>query len=1512
MKKILGLDLGTNSIGWAVINEVQIDDKTTCLTGIDCTGSRIIPMDAKILGDFDKGNSISQTAERTRLRNIRRLIERSHLRRSRLHRVLMEMDWLPLHYMQCLDRYGNFINYQEPKIAWKKEQDGKYKFLFTDSYSEMLQEFKSCDSGYSSDNLKVPYDWTIYYLRKKALKQPVTKYELAWIILNFNQKRGYFQLRDEAGQDESSGKTVEYFSLRVSDIIADTEDKSTKGNWYTIVLENGMSFRRTFDKEPDWIGKTKDFIITTEVDKNGNPVVGKDGNVKRSFRAPKEDDWTLIKKKTETDIDNTGMTPGEFIFDALLKNPSVKIKGKLVRTIERKYYKEELRLILERQKEFHKELRNKELYERCISLLYSRNEAHKSNIKENDFTYLFLNDIIFYQRPLKSKKHLIEDCPYEIREYKDKDTGEKHFSHIKCIAKSHPIFQEFRLWQFISNLKIYRNDQIIDGKLVTDVNITSELLPDKASYAALYEWLDDKGEIDMKTLLSSCPVFKISKKETDQFRWNYPTDKKYPCNTTKNDIVKYLKKAGIKSSFLTDDIEERLWHLLYSITTKEELKKGLGKFADQYNIENKEVFIDTFTKFPPFKKEYGAYSAKAIKKLLPLMRQGKFWNEDAIDIRTKDRISKILSGEYDPKIRDRVREKAIALNDISDFQGLPLWLACYIVYNRHSENEDAAQWTKPGDIDIYLKSFKQHSLHNPIVEQVILETLRTVRDIWYQVGHIDEIHIELGREMKNPAEKRKKISEQISKNENTNLRIKAMLTEFLNPEFKIENVKPYSPYQQEIFKIYEENVLDSSEQIDREIEDILKKFNETDIKKRPTTSDILKYKLWLDQKYISPYTGEPIQLSKLFTPAYEIEHIIPRARYFDDSLSNKVICEAEVNKLKGKLLGHEFIERHGGEIVTLTYGRTVKILTTDVYEEFVNKWYKHNPVKRRKLLMDDIPDEFIQRQLNDSRYISKKVKSLLSNIVREDGEEEDISKNVITCTGAITDRLKKDWGVNNVWNDIVMPRFERLESITGEKFSTENSNGKPIPDMPFKYKKGFSKKRIDHRHHAMDAIVIACANRNIVNYLNNASACKGAKTSRYDLQKSLCHQIYDENGNYYWAVNIPWENFIKDVRTALSGIIVSFKQNTRIINKTVNHYQKYDDKSGKKVYAKQEKGDNLAIRKPLHKDTFFGIVNLRKTKSVSFTEALKRPERIVDKALKSSIFRLITSGKDLNAIKSHFKKQGMSFNGKDVSKIEIYIYSNETKDKYFASRNDVTEFLSKISKDKIISTIETSITDTGIQKILKRHLEVYDNDPDTAFSNDGIDCMNSNIVLLNNGRKHKPIYKVRKYEKADKFAVGDKGNKSQKFVEAAKGTNLFFAVYKSEESRSFASVPLNKVIYNLKQGYSPVPEISSDGEPLLFWLSPNDLVYLPTAEDLERGIVSLPLDRERIYKMVSCTGNECHFIPALVAYPILQVSELGSNNKSQRAWSGEMIKETCIPLKVDRLGNIVNFNPRIL
>ena len=85
--------------------------------------------------------------------------------------------------------------------------------------------------------------------------------------------------------------------------------------------------------------------------------------------------------------------------------------------------------------------------------------------------------------------------------------------------------------------------------------------------------------------------------------------------------------------------------------------------------------------------------------------------------------------------------------------------------------------------------------------------------------------------------------------------------------------------------------------------------------------------------------------------------------------------------------------------------------------------------------------------------------------------------------------MKKDWGVNDVWNKIILPRFQRLNELTGtNKFTTMSLNNHEIPAMPLELQKGFNKKRIDHRHHAMDAIIIACANRNIINYLNNESA----------------------------------------------------------------------------------------------------------------------------------------------------------------------------------------------------------------------------------------------------------------------------------------------------------------------------------------------------------------------------------------------------------------------------------------
>ena len=1488
MKNILGLDLGTNSIGWAVIREHTDNDGNPHLTGIEGAGCRIIPMDAAILGDFDRGNSISQTAERTRLRGTRRLLEKSLLRRERLNRVLNLLGFLPTHYASKLNRYGQIIKGEEPKIAWVKNDFGKNEFLFTDSFNEMLMDFLSIHPELVGK--KIPYDWTIYYLRKKALKEKISKEEFAWLLHHFNQKRGYYQLREEEG-DKPANKKIEYLALRVVSV-EDSGEKKGKDVWYNVHLENGWIYRRPSSTPLDWVGKTKEFIVTTDINEDGTPKLNKDGEIKRSFRAPKEDDWTLIKEKTQTEIEHSGKTVGTYIYDNILANPQQKVRGKLVRTIERKFYKEELRLILEKQAEFHHELNDTNLYQACIEALYVSNEAYRQNIAQRNFTYLFLDNIIFYQRPLKTKKHLITNCPYEEHTHLDKETGENKTFGVKCIAKSHPLYQEFRLWQFLSNLRIYKKG------LANDEDVTTNYIKSEEDIVALFEWLNNKKSINQKSLLAY-PAFGL-KKNAANYRWNYVEDKDYPANETRALLLSYLSKVDINNNILTREVEEALWHILYSINEKEELAKALDKFAEKYRLENK--FKEVFLKFPPFKKEYGAYSAKAIKKLIALMRMGKYWDSSNIDASTHERIQKIITGEYDESIKNRVREKALNLTEISHFRGLPLWLACYIVYNRHSEAKDVTKWESPADIQLYLNSFKQHSLHNPIVEQVVTETLRTVRDIWKQCGHIDEIHVELGREMKNPADKRRQITQQIIENENTNLRIKSLLVEFLNPEFGIENVRPYSPSQQDILRIYEDGVLNSVEEIPEDISKIIKNFKESDADKRPTRKDILRYKLWLEQRYRSPYTGQPISLSKLFTPAYEIEHIIPQSRFFDDSLSNKVICESEVNKLKTNLLGYEFIKEYSGQKVELAYGKTVTLFTTEEYELFVKDYYSRNRSKMRKLLLTDIPEDFIARQLNDSRYISKLIKGLLSNIVREKDEEEITSKHVIVCTGGVTDRLKKDWGINDVWNKVILPRFERLNEITQtQHFTTLTSCGHLVPAMPLEFQKGFNKKRIDHRHHAMDAIVIACANRNIVNYLNNESASSKSKTSRHDLQALLCIKTKtDDKGNYTWTIRKPWDTFTQDVHHILKNIIVSFKQNLRVINKASNHNIRFID--GKKQNISQE-GTNWAIRKPMHKDTVFGEVNLRKIKTVSLNEAIKNLSRIVNKEFKKKLYFLISQGINAKQIKAYFEENKDVWQDVNLSKILVYFFTQETKDRFFATRKSLDTSFNK-------KKIEESVTDSGIQKILLRHLELYNNNPELAFSPDGIDEMNRNIITLNNGKKHQPIQKIRVYEKADKFAVGTTGNKSTKFVEAAKGTNLYFAVYETEltdeetgkivKKRSYATIPLNIVIERLKQGLSPAPNDEHGNAPI-FVLSPNDLVYVP--ENSYNS--SKTINRTRIYKLVSCTGNEAHFIPCNIASPIIETLELGSNNKAQRAWTNEMIKEVCLLVKIDRLGNII-------
>ena len=1450
MKRILGLDLGTNSIGWALI-EQDFDNKEGKILGM---GSRIIPMSQDILGKFDSGNSISQTAERTNYRSVRRLNERYLLRRQRLHRILNILGFLPDHYAAAIDfhnKLGQFLPGKEIKLNYRLNGGHKHHFIFQESFEEMAKEFQG-----KHPNLKIPYDWTLYYLRKKAIQKKISKEELAWVILNFNQKRGYYQLR---GEDEETAQNQEYVSLHVKELI-DTGE-SVKGKpLYKVIFENGWEYDRDITKAEDWEKQEREFIVTTKTNK--------EGQIKRTFKkVDSEKDWIAIKKRTEQNIEESEKTVGRYIYDSLLEKPDRKIRGNLVKTIDRKFYVKELNLILETQKKFHPELQNDELYKKCVVELYPRNEAHQANIKDRDFTYLFTKDIIFYQRPLKSKKSTISNCAYEKRYFKK--NGELEEKPLKTIPKSHPLYQEFRLWQFIQNLRIYRKITEDQGKTKIDEDITKSLLANTSSIVKLFDFLNERKEIDQNQLLkhfSDLELLPKQQKDSSLYRWNYVEDKKYPCNTTRAEFLSRIKKIkGIKKNFLEPQTEKELWHLVYSVKDKKEFEKAIETFAEKKKIP-KEEFVENFKKIPPYPSDYGAYSEKALKKLLPLMRMGKYWDEASITGEVKQRIEDILErlkaiGFEKDKIEtvvDDAYKKQVLKSFIkfeekeNSLEGLNTYQACYAVYERHSEVSDIINWKAPSDIDHYLnETFKQHQLRNPIVEQVVTETLRVVRDIWKYYGYnakdfFTEIHLELGREMKNSAEKRKRLSKRNTENENTNQRIKALLEELQNDG--VEAVKPYSPNQQEILKIYEEGVYHNAK-YDTISEDEIEAIRNNNT---PTKKDILRYKLWLQQDYRSPYTGEIIPMSKLFTTEYQIEHIIPQSRFFDDSYSNKVICESAINPYpyKDNQTAYEFIKNSGGRVVPelAKNGKETTIFTINEYEEHCKGYFRKNRTKLKYLLSEDIPEGFINRQLNDSRYISKFIKGLLSNILREPNEREATVKNLIPVSGAITSQLKQDWGLNDKWNEIIAPRFKRMNEITNSNdFGYwDKSINAFRTQVPKDIESGFSKKRIDHRHHALDALIIACITKDHINYITSLNTERKNHSLVKKLRETKEIELGGKKRTVAKAYSKPWKGFTIDAKNSLEEIVVSFKKNIRVINRTNNKTLHWEKKNGHwKKALQSQKGKNFAIRKPLNKETVSGLIDI------------PTPKGKIATAVRT----------DISNIKNH----------KHIDKI----------------------------------------TDPSIQKILRNHVKCYINqkgkeDFEEAFSPKGILDLNKNIQTLNNGKKHQPIYKVRQYEIGSKFSVGESGNKAEKYVEAAKGTNLYFAVYWDEkkQKRNFETIPLNEVVEHQKQmshipmkEKEPIPIDHTKGK-FLFFLSPNDLVYVPTQEEADSDVELEKLIKENIYKMVSSTGIQCFFIKHQVSNVIKNKEEYSGLNKMEKDIDNNMIKNICCKLEVDRLGNI--------
>ena len=363
----------------------------------------------------------------------------------------------------------------------------------------------------------------------------------------------------------------------------------------------------------------------------------------------------------------------------------------------------------------------------------------------------------------------------------------------------------------------------------------------------------------------------------------------------------------------------------------------------------------------------------------------------------------------------------------------------------------------------------------------------------------------------------------------------------------------------------------------------------------------------------------------------------------------------------------------------------------------------------------------------------------------------------------------------------------------------------------------------------------------------------------YNLESKLLK--VDPKGTRGKSYKLPWQNIAQDTFDTLSKVIASFRQNKRVATKTTNYYQKYVEQSDgtwKKKYVKQATHpQHWAVRKSLHKDTVFGQVTLREYKHVSINEAIKNIDAIADRMIKIEVREILSKlGGNVEELKKYLKKNPIQRESKNLSKIHIIHYNSD----YSTSKMKIDENVTIKQLHKIV--------DEDLKRQLINHLELYDLDAEEAFSVNG-------LIQFNEGR-NTPVYQVKVKE-----VLGLKNNlvksneKGVKFVEADKGTNLFFEIGIDDETKEHiinknSTKPFIEVLQQRVNGI--------ENEKIVFGkitLSPNDVVKTKDGN---------------FYKVVSFSKHQCYFVPVNYAGSIIDKVEFSVLNKFERADNGHMIK----------------------
>jgi|YNPMSStandDraft_1061717.scaffolds.fasta_scaffold06689_4 CRISPR-associated endonuclease Csn1 len=268
-------------------------------------------------------------------------------------------------------------------------------------------------------------------------------------------------------------------------------------------------------------------------------------------------------------------------------------------------------------------------------------------------------------------------------------------------------------------------------------------------------------------------------------------------------------------------------------------------------------------------------------------------------------------------------------------QGYNYAEACQKAGYHHSDKRPKVLLNKLGEVP---------NLRNPIVQQGLFELRRLVNAIIKEYGKPDAIHIEFARELKLPKAEREKLAKENKANREKN----------------------------------------------KEAIDEIRKLGVPN----PSSTDIVKYRLWKECNGICPYTGKQISAEMLFAEnVIDIEHILPYSRTQDDSFNNLTLCFADFNREKKQNLSPYEMKERG-------------IISEAEYEQMIERVMKFgNKAKLKRFTQKEInTEDFIARQLNDTAYLSREAKAYL----------ETICPNIVVSNGQATAKLRTLWGLNSL------------------------------------------------------------------------------------------------------------------------------------------------------------------------------------------------------------------------------------------------------------------------------------------------------------------------------------------------------------------------------------------------------------------------------------------------------------------------------------------------------------------